>query len=183
MCAGSLDHLFLEDGDPNKYRGTSLPSPYMVINSLIRGLNYIHSKGLINVRIKPQNVLISLTQPVVMKWADFGLYDMTIGMINSSNTKKWFAPEITNKMKDQSDYTHLSDFIRDGMNFAAADVWSAGAVFYYYLTEGKHPEEELGVQYLKQFPAFTPSIDSKLILNNTFLTFIINYILNCKCNI
>jgi len=93
-----------------------------------------------------------------MKWADFGLYDVTIRMINSSNTKKWFAPEINKGIRDV-DYDnsyYLSGLHNNGKNSVAADVWSAGAVFYYYLTKGKHPED-LKVTSWKQFPREVPS--------------------------
>jgi len=172
-----LDHLFLEDDHPKKYRGPPLPSSDIVLTSLIQGLNYIHSKGLIHIRIKPQNVLISLTQPVVMKWADFGLFDVTIGMINSSNTKKWFAPEIIKEIdKKRSNNSRKLSYFTRSMNKAAADVWSTGAVFYYYLTEGKHPSEDLEVTSWEHFP---PDVSSSNIFIDNFLTlYIINGILN-----
>ena len=134
LCAGSLDQLFLPENHSKRYKGPQLPPACKVLTSLIRGLNHIHSKGLVHGRIKPQNVLISLTQPVTMKWADFGLIDLKIGMVYEHWINKpgsfgdelcWIAPEIIGEMEDYEYSSTLSYFISP-----KADTWSAGAVFY-----------------------------------------------------
>lgn len=142
MCAGSIDQLFLPENHSKRYKGPPLPPACKVLTSLICGLNHIHSKGLVHGRIKPQNVLISLTQPVTMKWANFGLIDLKIGMVYEhriSNHESigdelcWIAPEIIKEMDEYEYSSSLSYFLT-----SKADTWSAGAVFYYYLTKGKH---------------------------------------------
>jgi len=95
-----------------------------------------------------------------MKWADFGLFDVTIGMINSSNTKKWFAPEIIKRIdKKLSNHSRKLSYLTKSINKKAADVWSAGAVFYYYLTGGKHPSEDLEFTSWEHFPRDALSIN------------------------
>jgi serine/threonine protein kinase len=78
LCTASLDKIFLEPNDPQKYNGPKLPYHFEVFSQLALGLEYIHSKNLIHRDIKPENVLISVDtnrpdMKVTMKWADFGL--------------------------------------------------------------------------------------------------------------
>jgi len=77
-----------------------------------------------------------------MKWADFGLIDLKIGMVYEHRISNrgsirdelcWIAPEIIKEMDDYEYSSSLSYFLT-----SKADIWSAGAVFYYYLTNGKH---------------------------------------------
>lgn len=72
LCSASLDQCFLTDRDPKKYKGP-LPSDVEVVLQLAKGLEYIHSKKMVHRNIKPENVMISATNPVLIKWSDFGL--------------------------------------------------------------------------------------------------------------
>ncbi len=77
LCAGSMDQLFLPENNSRKYKGPPLRRQTKVLLQLAEGLAYIHSNRLVHRDIKPANVLISITDPVSLKWADFGLIKET----------------------------------------------------------------------------------------------------------
>ena len=129
LCAANL-----QDYCSGKYNG-EIPSDAEVLFQLSDGLHYIHSKNIIHRDIKPENILISKTTPVKMKWADFGLSKWTDshGSHSESNirgTRNWMAPEV------------LRLFIKDQPKARGnylSDIFSAGCVFFYFLTRGSHP--------------------------------------------
>jgi serine/threonine-protein kinase/endoribonuclease IRE1 len=127
QCAASLQGFFDQD-----YIGP-MPSDVQVLYQLSRGLDYIHSKGLVYCKIKPENILISLTRPVVMKWADFGLSKLTqdsnlSGNVGSAESVCWMAPEIL----VQTNKNEICAYSKE------SDIFSAGCVYFYFLTRA-HP--------------------------------------------
>lgn len=124
MCAGSLEQVI-----NNRYTGPSLPADVIVLYQIAQGLNYIHSKRLIHRDIKPENVLISIDTPATIKLADFGV-SKELGTRDSCSvsglkgTKSWMAPEILRSSERVS---------------VQCDIFSAGCVFFAYLTHGIHP--------------------------------------------
>jgi serine/threonine protein kinase len=125
MCAASLQGFFDQD-----YTG-HMPTDVEVLCQLSSGLDYIHSKGFIYRKVKPENILISLTTPVVMKWADFGLTKVTkisdlSSESSSSEPQCWMSPEV------------LSDGDGTCADSKESDIFSAGCVYFYYLTRA-HP--------------------------------------------
>jgi len=137
---GSLDQLFLRDDDPKKYKGPPLPRQIKVLLQLAEGLAYIHSKGLVHRDIKPSDVLISITsEPVTLKWADFGLSKETgedgfYEMSGQKGTLYWMAPEIwAFIIRGRGSITGQNKFT------CASDVFSAGCLFFSFLTGGVHP--------------------------------------------
>ena len=136
LCAASLDQLFLPIGDPKKYEG-SIPSDEQFCFQLISGLQYIHGKKLVHGSIKPTNILISSSDnDPQIKLSDFGL--TTTSRLNEGHTTQrsiggflssryWLAPE-------------LLDPINDGQNEPTekSDIFSAGSVFFYFLSKGRH---------------------------------------------
>ena len=124
QCAASLQGFFDQD-----YTGP-MPSDVQVLYQLSRGLDYIHSKGLVYCKIKPENILISLTTPVVMKWADFGLTKLTdsSGSVGSAESLCWMAPEVLAKTNRNEICAYSKE----------SDIFSAGCVYFYFLTKA-HP--------------------------------------------
>ncbi|XP_046633875.1 serine/threonine-protein kinase/endoribonuclease IRE1-like [Daphnia pulicaria] len=122
LCAASLQGFFDQD-----YNGP-MPADVEVLCQLSSGLDYIHSKGFIYRKVKPENMLISLTTPVVMKWADFGLNQMSDSSTESSSSESlcWMSPEVLVS----------ADGIR--ADSKESDIFSAGCVYFYYFTRA-HP--------------------------------------------
>ncbi|XP_046654296.1 serine/threonine-protein kinase/endoribonuclease IRE1-like isoform X2 [Daphnia pulicaria] len=143
LCTASLDKIFLEPNDPQKYKGPKLPYHYEVFLQMALGLEYIHSKNLIHRDIKPENVLISVDtnrpdMKVTIKWADFGLsravnergsYTMNSGV---KGTKCWYAPEWL-KLLYWPPTTRGQP-----RGTVKSDVFALGLVFAYLLLDGQH---------------------------------------------
>nr|CAH0108721.1 unnamed protein product [Daphnia galeata] len=95
LCCGENLHDYCKE----KYTGVPIPSELEVLLQLTEGLKYIHSKDIIHRDIKPENILFSKTNPVVMKWADFGLSKLTNSRGSASvsgarGTRCWVPKEI-----------------------------------------------------------------------------------------
>ncbi|EFX73522.1 hypothetical protein DAPPUDRAFT_325040 [Daphnia pulex] len=106
MCVASLDHLFLPDDDPKKYKGP-IPSDEQFCFQLISGLEYIHEQNLVHGSIKPTNILISSKENPQIKLSDFGF---TTSCLNDGHSTKrlisgflssqyWLAPELLESSK------------------------------------------------------------------------------------
>ncbi|XP_046439760.1 serine/threonine-protein kinase/endoribonuclease ire-1-like isoform X2 [Daphnia pulex] len=152
FCVASLDHLFLQETDPNKYRGPMPATKKDVCLQLAKGMEHIHEQRLIHRDVKPENVLIwvdSIREKVLMKWADFGLSkpvsERGTHSISSEfkGSEDWYALEIC---RMQSETTSSQSV--EGENVAnpirqrgtvKSDVFSEGLVFAYYLLGGRHP--------------------------------------------
>lgn len=85
LCAGTL-----KDFIKKEYTGP-MPSDTQVMYQIACGVAYIHSQKLIHRNIIPENILISLTSPVIMKISDFGIIKRTS---SGEGTHNWMAPEI-----------------------------------------------------------------------------------------
>ena len=102
---------------------------------LTEGLKYIHSKDIIHRDIKPENILFSKTNPVVMKWADFGLSKLTNSRGSASvsgarGTRCWVPKEIIPFLRRERGIGRCSK---------QGDIFSTGCVFFFFLTRGVHP--------------------------------------------
>ena len=137
LCAASLDQLFLESGDPRKYKGPALPPHLEVFRQLASGLDHIHSKNLFHRDIKPENVLISVdstTGLVTIKWADFGLSKFvnergSCTLSGCKGTTNYFAPELLRSLENNETL---------GRGTIKSDVFSFALVIGYLLLDGQH---------------------------------------------
>jgi serine/threonine protein kinase len=146
LCTASLDKIFLEPNDPQKYNGPKLPYHFEVFSQLASGLEYIHSKNIIHRDIKPENVLISVdsstnTQDVkvTMKWADFGLSRAvnergTFTISGVKGTRNWYAPELLRLLLEKSQ----TGGQRQLRGTVKSDMFALGLVFAYLLLDGQH---------------------------------------------
>ncbi len=83
-----MDYYFLPDANKKKYNGP-IPSDRDAFIQMAKGLDYIHSEGLVHRDVKPGNVLISTTDKyVLLKWSDFGLSkpDSHVSLIKPSSS-------------------------------------------------------------------------------------------------
>ena len=142
LCAASLDKLFLNDGNPDKYCGPDIPVEDMLIQ-LASGLEYIHRMELVHRDLKPENALIWVDnekQIAIMKWADFGLSKPTsvrgtFTLSGIKGTPYWFAPEIL-QIWDAGNKNESAVRSR-GTN--KSDVFAEGLILGYILLGGEHP--------------------------------------------
>ncbi|XP_018094098.1 serine/threonine-protein kinase/endoribonuclease IRE1 isoform X1 [Xenopus laevis] len=110
--------------------------PITLLEQTISGLSYLHSLSIVHRDLKPHNILISMPNAhgkVKAMISDFGLCKkLAVGRNSFSRrsgvpgTEGWIAPEILSEdSKENPTYT--------------VDIFSAGCVFYYVISEGKHP--------------------------------------------
>jgi serine/threonine-protein kinase/endoribonuclease IRE1 len=143
------------------------------------GMAYIHEQRLAHRDVKPENVLISLTNDIVqMKWADFGL-SKSVNKNGSyatrgvQGTKQWLAPELLEK----SSGTTLSRYKRCTVK---SDVFAEGSLFAYFLSDGKHPFDDehwdiSALNVLTKNPNLTSMFDFILENVNALNNFATNY--------
>ncbi len=146
MCNASLEKMFLNTEDPNKYRGP-IPSPQTVLYQLALGLEYIHKMGLIHRDLKPENVLIWVDPKdgrVLMKWADFGLSKPvnergSFSISGIRGTLNWLAPELLRLYYDEETIPSGSGSTSTNKRGTVqSDVYTEGLVFGYFLLDGVH---------------------------------------------
>ena len=134
LCAGTLEQFI-----NGKYKGP-MPPDENVVYQIACGVAYIHWKELVHRDIKPTNILVSLTDPVVIKIADFGHTKPTT--INGSftfssgtGTMCWVPAECFTNARPS-----LWKYGNDGKrrDSIKRDIFSTGLVFFYYITSGKH---------------------------------------------
>ncbi len=131
--AASLDCYFLRNDNPKKYTGP-MPSNDKVLLQLAKGLDYLHSQNILHGDIKPENILISSTTPVLMKWTGFGFrrsrvnYSVTTNVTTRMAPRKWWPPEMY-----QDDNMQSKEGSKEG------EIFSSGCVFLYLISGGLHP--------------------------------------------
>ena len=145
LCAASLDQLYLSDNDPKKYKG-QVPNKLAILCQIASGLAYIHEKGFVHRDIKPQNILISSTDPAVMKLADFGACKQTnengsCSWSGPCGTRNWSSPEMIKFILDaaKAKSEKLTPPDEQKRISIKTDVHSVGQVFFFILTDGHHP--------------------------------------------
>ncbi|CAH1794461.1 unnamed protein product [Owenia fusiformis] len=108
--------------------------PVTILQQAMSGLAHLHSLNIVHRDIKPHNVLISKPDNrgnIRAMISDFGLCKkLAAGRMSFSRrsgaagTEGWIAPEMLDGNKSTT---------------CSVDIFSAGCVFYYVLSRGKHP--------------------------------------------
>ncbi|XP_053564106.1 serine/threonine-protein kinase/endoribonuclease IRE1 [Bombina bombina] len=131
LCAATLQE-YVEEKDFDRHG----LEPIALLEQTMSGLAYLHSLNIVHRDLKPHNILISMPNAhgkVKAMISDFGLCKkLAVGRHSFSRrsgvpgTEGWIAPEMLNEdCKENPTYT--------------VDIFSAGCVFYYVVSEGKHP--------------------------------------------
>lgn len=163
MCAGTL-----RDVCQKSYKGPDLPSDRKVLYDIAQGLNYIHSEKLVHRDVKPHNILISLTSPAQIKISDFGLsketstnhtFELSMPL---RGTFTWMAPELI-KLRNQQTQ---DDSPKKDSN--KSDIFSAGCVYFYYVTRGAHPYGKDDVEVMQNIRN-NKRIYGKIIILNSLI--------------
>lgn len=139
LCAGTVKDAFREEANPRKYTGP-LPSNLDALLHVAEGLNYIHSKKLVHRDIKPANILISKTQPILLKVSDFSFtksinQEGQLSKTEIRGSMGWYPPELLEK-RNQNECI-------DNEGTGAIDIFTAGCFFFFYLKRGMHPFGDL----------------------------------------
>uniref|UniRef100_A0A8C3ABI1 Serine/threonine-protein kinase/endoribonuclease IRE1 n=1 Tax=Cyclopterus lumpus TaxID=8103 RepID=A0A8C3ABI1_CYCLU len=131
LCAASLQE-YVERKDFDQ-RGLE---PVMLLQQTMSGLAHLHSLNIVHRDLKPHNILVSMPNAhgrVRAMISDFGLCKkLAVGRHSFSRrsgvpgTEGWIAPEV------------LSEDCKDNPT-CAVDIFSAGCVFYYVVSQGSHP--------------------------------------------
>jgi serine/threonine-protein kinase/endoribonuclease IRE1 len=131
LCNTTLGHFI-----KGKYEGQPVGSEKEILFQIARGIEYLTEKGLVNRNINPNTIFISLPDgkiPPKTKLVDFtfsrkldeGKNELETSEVHQKyGLNHWSAPEL---LRNEKSYT------------AAVDVFSAGCVFAYVLSKGKHP--------------------------------------------
>ncbi|TPX75778.1 hypothetical protein CcCBS67573_g02946 [Chytriomyces confervae] len=157
LCPASLADV-IENHSPEMSSIRSTLKPRQVLSQIMSGIQYIHSLKLVHRDVKPQNILIgesrgSLNSHPRILISDFGLCKRLAEdqssfhntMHTAGGTVGWRAPEcmINQKPSEQSSDSEQSQWVllapSQKMRITKSiDIFSAGCVFYYYLTSGVH---------------------------------------------
>ncbi|KAI1884104.1 hypothetical protein AGOR_G00222970 [Albula goreensis] len=110
--------------------------PVSLLQQTMSGLAHLHSLNIVHRDLKPHNILVSMPNSqgcVRAVISDFGLCKkLAVGRHSYSRrsggpgTEGWIAPEVLNEDSNLNPT-------------CAVDIFSAGCVFYYVMSQGSHP--------------------------------------------
>ncbi|XP_057201931.1 serine/threonine-protein kinase/endoribonuclease IRE1-like isoform X1 [Triplophysa rosa] len=131
LCSATLQE-FVERKDFNRYG----LEPVTLLEQTMSGLAHLHSLNIVHRDLKPHNILVSMPNShgrVKAMISDFGLCKkLAVGRHSFSRrsgvpgTEGWIAPEVLSEDAKQNPTCMV-------------DIFSAGCVFYYVVSEGHHP--------------------------------------------
>ncbi|EGV60398.1 Protein kinase protein rad53 [Yamadazyma tenuis] len=111
----------------------------VITKQILKGIHYVHSKGISHRDLKPDNILIMSDDPIVVKISDFGLAkisDNSTFMKTFCGTLAYVAPEIiTGKYgASQPTQTQTQSQSPNTLYDNSVDIWSLGCLVYVLLT-------------------------------------------------
>ncbi|NXF98279.1 ERN1 endoribonuclease, partial [Eubucco bourcierii] len=131
LCAATLQQ-YVESPSFNR-RGLD---PVSLLHQTMSGLAHLHSLSIVHRDLKPCNILISVPSrhgQIRAVISDFGLCKKLQGGRQSFSlrsgipgTEGWIAPEVLQEAPKENPT-------------CAVDIFSAGCIFYYVVSEGQHP--------------------------------------------
>ncbi|XP_074552058.1 sterile alpha motif domain-containing protein 9-like isoform X2 [Halichoeres trimaculatus] len=131
LCAATLQE-YVERKDFDRHG----LEPVVLLQQTMSGLAHLHSLNIVHRDLKPHNILVSMPNThgqVRAMISDFGLCrKLAVGRHSFSRrsgvlgTEGWIAPEM------------LNEDCKDNPT-CAVDIFSAGCVFYYVVSQGSHP--------------------------------------------
>lgn len=148
LCRASLADLF---ESPQTITDPALKalqsSPMVLLQQITLGLEHLHEIKLIHRDLKPQNILITQTDRVVI--SDFGLSKKLADDQSSfmptfqAGTSGWQAPECivsseVNKLMQMDEMVSVNALSTMKLS-RSIDIFSLGCVFFYVLSQGQHP--------------------------------------------
>ncbi|KAI2628320.1 Pkinase-domain-containing protein [Xylaria nigripes] len=138
---------FVPGGDLGKYiqdnHAIAEPHVKIIAEQLVNALGYLHENRITHRDVKPDNILIHSTSPLVVKLTDFGLSKMIdteqTFLKTFCGTLLYCAPEVYAEYSSYDDYGRRTN--RKGHRTVdrerydhAVDIWSLGGVLFYTLT-------------------------------------------------
>ncbi|XP_062874793.1 serine/threonine-protein kinase/endoribonuclease IRE1-like isoform X2 [Trichomycterus rosablanca] len=131
LCSATLQE-YVEQKDFNRHG----LEPVSLLQQTMSGLAHLHSLNIVHRDLKPHNILVSMPNAhgrVRAMISDFGLCKkLAVGRHSFSRrsgvpgTEGWIAPEV------------LSEDVKQNPT-CKVDIFSAGCVFYYVVSQGCHP--------------------------------------------
>ncbi|KAK0730651.1 hypothetical protein B0H67DRAFT_474534 [Lasiosphaeris hirsuta] len=140
---------YIAGGDLGKLIAEFGPLTEMEVRSIARQLldaiGYLHDKNITHRDVKPDNILVSSRNPLIVKLTDFGLSKMIDNeetfLRTFCGTLLYCAPEVYSEFTEYDDYGRRHPRNRHyraapGQRYDhAVDIWSLGGVLFYALTK------------------------------------------------
>ncbi|KAJ2994029.1 hypothetical protein NUW58_g1658 [Xylaria curta] len=138
---------YVSGGDLGKFiqENGAIAEPHVktIAKQLVNALGYLHDNKITHRDVKPDNILIHSTNPLVVKLTDFGLSKMIdteqTFLKTFCGTLLYCAPEVYTEYASYDDYGRRTNrkshrpVDRERYDHAV-DIWSLGGVLFYTLT-------------------------------------------------